>query len=186
MPIQPDDDVVMDIDPQPFARLDNLAGDLDVLLAGLRVAAGMVVDKDQRRRAQVERALDHLTGVDRRLVDRPFGHVVVADQHVLGVHVKIGCAYVGNRSLACVSMNTTDVGATGDGQQYRGLGSRRWFTQARDDNSVIDSLGNYLLGIDMPMQDRNENSTLPFMINAGDIDWKADGPQQTLRRPYIR
>ena len=100
MPVQSDDDVVVHGDAQSLARLDDLAGDLDVLLAGLRVAAGMVVHQDQRCRAEVERALDHLPGVDCRLIDRTFGHVVVADQHVLGIHVKIGCAYSENRSFA--------------------------------------------------------------------------------------
>ena len=51
-------------------RLDDLAGEADILLAGLRVAAGMVVDQDQRGGVAVERPADDLAHIDRRFVDR--------------------------------------------------------------------------------------------------------------------
>ena len=44
MPLRADDDMVMDADAQPLAGLDDLAGDLDILLAGGRIARWVVVD----------------------------------------------------------------------------------------------------------------------------------------------
>ena len=43
MPLRADDDMVVDADAQPFAGLDDLAGDLDILLAGRRIARRMIV-----------------------------------------------------------------------------------------------------------------------------------------------
>ncbi len=43
MPLRTDDDMVVDADPQPLAGLDNLAGDLDILLAGGWIARWMIV-----------------------------------------------------------------------------------------------------------------------------------------------
>lgn len=47
MPLRTDDDMVVDADPQPLAGLDNLAGDLDILLAGGWIARWMIVHQDQ-------------------------------------------------------------------------------------------------------------------------------------------
>lgn len=44
MPLRADDDMVVDADAQPFAGFDDLAGDLDILLAGRRIARRVVVD----------------------------------------------------------------------------------------------------------------------------------------------
>ena len=52
---------------------------------GRGIAARMVVDDDDRGRAECDRAADHLADIDRRLVDRASPHRLVADQHVLGV-----------------------------------------------------------------------------------------------------
>lgn len=47
MPLRTDDDMVVDADAQPLAGLDNLAGDLDILLAGGWIARWMIMDQDQ-------------------------------------------------------------------------------------------------------------------------------------------
>ncbi len=41
-----DDDVIKDPDTDEFADFAEPAGDLDVLLAGCRIAAGMIVEED--------------------------------------------------------------------------------------------------------------------------------------------
>ena len=82
---RPDDDMVVDRYLEVPRRFDQLARELDVLLARARVAAGMVVDDDQGRGVIFECALHDLPNVDRRLVHRAFGNRLVADQHVLGI-----------------------------------------------------------------------------------------------------
>src|SRR3546814_15913228 len=52
MPLRPDDDVVVHRDVEPLARFGDLPGDLYVLAAGFGRSARMVVDQDQRRRAE--------------------------------------------------------------------------------------------------------------------------------------
>ena len=71
MALGADDDMVVDGDLQYPSGLDDLTRQLDVLAARLRIAAGMVVDKDDRGGVVIERALDHLANIDRRLVDDP-------------------------------------------------------------------------------------------------------------------
>src|SRR5204863_72548 len=66
-------------------KLDDLSGHRDVRLRGGRVARGMVVHQDQGRRLQLERALDDLAGIDRRVIDRTALLPFVPDQHVLAV-----------------------------------------------------------------------------------------------------
>lgn len=43
MPLRANDDMVMDADAQPLAGLDDLAGDLDILLARGRIARWMIM-----------------------------------------------------------------------------------------------------------------------------------------------
>ena len=45
----------------------------------------MIVHQDQRRSLELERALDHLAGIDRGVVDRPALLLLVLDQHILAV-----------------------------------------------------------------------------------------------------
>jgi len=45
----------------------------------------VVVHQDERGGAQLERALDHLAGIDRRVVDRAALLLLVGDQRVLAV-----------------------------------------------------------------------------------------------------
>ena len=52
---------------------------------GLRIAARMVVDDDDRGGVEIERAAHDLADVDRGFVDRALPHRLVGDQHVLRV-----------------------------------------------------------------------------------------------------
>jgi len=45
----------------------------------------MIVHQDQRRSLELERALDHLAGIDRGVVDRPALLLLVLDQRILAV-----------------------------------------------------------------------------------------------------
>jgi hypothetical protein len=54
VPLAPDDHVIVDGHAQQPPGLGDALGDLDVGAAGLRVAAGVVVDEDQRARADVQ------------------------------------------------------------------------------------------------------------------------------------
>src|SRR3546814_10837092 len=51
-------------------------------------AAWMVVDEDERRGAEFERAFDHLAHINRRLIDRPLAREFVADQHIARVEIE--------------------------------------------------------------------------------------------------
>src|SRR3546814_11712211 len=51
-------------------------------------AAWMVMDEDERRGAEFERAFDHLAHIDGRLVDRPLARKFVADQHVARIEIE--------------------------------------------------------------------------------------------------
>src|SRR5260221_478478 len=52
---------------------------------GGRVTGGVVVHQDQRRGGELERALDDLAGVDRRMIDGPALLPLVLDQYVFAV-----------------------------------------------------------------------------------------------------
>src|SRR5512143_2475346 len=57
-----DDDVVQDLDAEHLSGLDESAGQEDVLLARLDVAARMIVDEDDRRRRLADRGPEGLPG----------------------------------------------------------------------------------------------------------------------------
>ena len=79
MPAPADDHVVVHGDPERLPGVDDILGDGDVGLRRCRVARRMVVHQDQRRRAQFQRSLDDLAGVDRRVVDRAALLLLVGD-----------------------------------------------------------------------------------------------------------
>ena len=83
MPPAADDDVVVQGDPEERRRLRHLARRLDVGLGGCRVARGVVVDHDERAGAEVEGALYHLAGIDRRVIDRAALLPLVGDERAL-------------------------------------------------------------------------------------------------------
>src|SRR5690606_772951 len=83
-----DDHVVVDGDPEVSSGLHDALGDLDIGTARLGAAARVVVHEDERGGAEVESAADHLTRVDRRLVDRTVADMVIAHQPVAAVEVE--------------------------------------------------------------------------------------------------
>ena len=60
----------------------------DVRPAWFGVAAGMVVDEDQRGRPDIQPPADHLARMDRRLVDRSVADMMVEDQPVARIEVE--------------------------------------------------------------------------------------------------
>ena len=74
--------MVVDADAHRRGGGDDPAGRLDVALARLVAAGRVVVDENDAHRADVERALDHLARIGRRLADRPFPDEIVGDQLV--------------------------------------------------------------------------------------------------------
>ena len=70
MPAFADDDVIVHGDPERLCDVDDRLGHLDVGLRRRRIAGGVVVHQDDRGRGQLERALDDLARIDRRVVDR--------------------------------------------------------------------------------------------------------------------
>src|SRR3984957_17844657 len=85
MPTAADDDVVVYSDAERLRGIDDVLGDGDVSFGWGRVARRVVVHQDQRGGAQLQRALDDLAGIDRRMVDRAALLLLVGDQRVLAV-----------------------------------------------------------------------------------------------------
>src|SRR3546814_1691626 len=80
--------MVVERNPELRRRFRNIFGDRDILPARLGAAAWMVMDEDERRGAEFERAFDHLAHIDGRLVDRPLARKFVADQHVARIEIE--------------------------------------------------------------------------------------------------
>src|SRR6516165_4421047 len=64
---------------------NDVSGDRDIGLRGGGVPGRMVVHQDQRRGAELERALYHLASIDRRVVDGAALLTLVLDEHVLAI-----------------------------------------------------------------------------------------------------
>src|SRR6516225_10500346 len=64
---------------------NDVSGDRDIGLRGGGVPGRMVVHQDQRRGAELERALYHLASIDRRMVDGAALLTLVLDEHVLAI-----------------------------------------------------------------------------------------------------
>ena len=69
MPILADDQMVVHRDAERFRDLDDRLRHLDVGARGRGVAGGMVVHQDDRGGGELERALDHFAGINRRVID---------------------------------------------------------------------------------------------------------------------
>ena len=77
--------MVVGCDFRVTSGFHQVADQADVLLAWRRVARRMIVDEDDRGRAELRRARHHLADVDEGLVDAPGSHSLMGQQHVLGV-----------------------------------------------------------------------------------------------------
>src|SRR3546814_6444861 len=80
--------MIVDAYAQPSARFDDVAGSVDILLAGRRVAAGMIVDQNERGRTQVDGSANHLPHIDCRLIYGAIAHIFIPDQHVVAIEVQ--------------------------------------------------------------------------------------------------
>jgi hypothetical protein len=68
--------------------VDQVAGQADIGLAGRGIAAGMVVDDDERGRPKLDGAGDDFADMDGRFIDAARPHRLVRDQHVARVEEK--------------------------------------------------------------------------------------------------
>src|SRR3546814_12914312 len=93
-----DDDMIVECDPQLCRSVRDIPRDRDILPARFGAAARMVVDEDERRGAEFERAFDHFADIDGRLVDRTLAREFVAAQHVARVEVEDATAPTGRAS----------------------------------------------------------------------------------------
>jgi len=83
MAVAPDDYMVVQDHAERGRGFFDVLGHGDVGFGRGRVARGVVVDQDHCRRAEIERTLDDLTRVDRRMVDRAALLALMLDQYVL-------------------------------------------------------------------------------------------------------
>src|SRR5260221_14270263 len=80
-----DDDVVVQRDAEESGGLGDLARRLDIGLRWGRVARWMIVRHDERRGAELDRPLDHLARIDRRVIDGAALLALVRDQCSLAI-----------------------------------------------------------------------------------------------------
>ena len=78
-----DDDVVVDGDAEWLGHVDDLPCHLDVRIRRRRVARRVIVDQDDGRCPELQRTLDDLTRINRRMVDSPLLLKIVGNQPVL-------------------------------------------------------------------------------------------------------
>jgi hypothetical protein len=74
--------MIMHRDPKRCGDLDDRARHVDVGGRRGRIAGGVIMHKDDRGRGELERALDHLAWIDRRVVDGTDLLALVGDQTV--------------------------------------------------------------------------------------------------------
>ena len=70
------------------AGLDDMVGYNNVSSRTSWVTGGLIMHEDQRRSLQFESAFDHLVGINRRLVDRPFQSPVIFNRGVFVIEKK--------------------------------------------------------------------------------------------------
>ena len=87
-PAVPDYDVVIEFDTHYAPGLDELAGDVDIVLAGGGVTAGVVVGHDNGGGAFLDGGLEHFARVDDVGVEAAHGYGFLAQELVLGVEVQ--------------------------------------------------------------------------------------------------
>jgi hypothetical protein len=69
MPVLPDDDVIVHRDAEGPCHAHDLLRHRNICLRRRRIAARMIVHQNDGRRAQLERALDHLARIDRGVIN---------------------------------------------------------------------------------------------------------------------
>ena len=77
------DDVVEHVHAEQRAGINEATCQLDVVSAGARIAAGMIVREDDRCGVCQQRRLEHLARMDERRVKRASAHLVIGDHAML-------------------------------------------------------------------------------------------------------
>jgi hypothetical protein len=80
-----DDQMIVHRNAERLGGLYDVLGDRDVRFRRARITGRMIVDQNQGGRAQFERALEDLAGVDRRVIDGAALLTLVLDQYVFAV-----------------------------------------------------------------------------------------------------
>lgn len=83
LPLAPYDHMVMHRDTQQPTCFGNAVGDLYIGAAGFRVSAGVIVDKDQSCRSDIQPALDDLARMNGGFVNGSVMHQMIQQQAVL-------------------------------------------------------------------------------------------------------
>jgi len=80
--ISANDDVIMDGNAQWRARIDNFAGHVDISTRRRGVTGWVVMQENDRRCRQFQRAFDNFAGVDGRMINRASLLNLVGNQHI--------------------------------------------------------------------------------------------------------
>lgn len=88
MPLTAHDDMIMDCDAQPLARVDDIACDRNVASTGCELAGGMIVRKHQRCGVELQRSSDHFAWIDRALVVRTNGEQLILNEAIVRGKIK--------------------------------------------------------------------------------------------------
>ncbi len=95
MAIRADDDVIVNGNPQWTRRFDDLPSHRDVLFAGLRRPAGMIVHQNEAGAPKLHGLFDDFARVDRGLINRAVSHMLVANEHVARIEMQHSHAFHG-------------------------------------------------------------------------------------------
>ena len=84
-PTGPDDDVIVQGDPEHVAGLPDLPRHVDVRLGRLGIAGRVIVTKDQCRGVQFQRPLHQFARIDRHMIHSAERHLLVRYEAVATV-----------------------------------------------------------------------------------------------------
>ena len=87
-PAPRDDHVIIELNTEFRSGIPDFERHIDVHAGWRRVPRGMIVHHDQGGRTEVESSLDHLAGIDGRVIHRTLLLDLVGDQHVLAIEVE--------------------------------------------------------------------------------------------------
>ena len=80
--------MIVDRDAHGIGGLNHAGRHRDIRILGRRIARGMIVDEDQRRSVQFQRAADDLSRIDRNMIDRAARLFLVGNQDVPAVQIE--------------------------------------------------------------------------------------------------
>ena len=88
MPFAPHDYMIMHRDAQWAACFCDSLRNADIGAAWLWIAAGMVVDKDERRRPDVQPPPNHFARMDRGFIHSAVSHQMIQQQAIARVEIE--------------------------------------------------------------------------------------------------